>query len=86
MEISCQFLNPVDLGAKQYPDWEFSELNCQATTTGELTHSLISNSTTGAEFYVEKTMSYGEGILVWFATIFLIFLIADRIFKFFWKR
>lgn len=42
---------------------------------------LIENPTTGAEFYIDKTMSYGDLILIVFISIFLVF----SIFKFIWN-
>jgi hypothetical protein len=47
---------------------------------------LIQNTTTGAEFYIEKTFSYGDAVVVFFLTLFLIFGIAIGVFNFFWKK
>jgi len=50
------------------------------------TLELITNETTGAKFYIDKTLNYGEVIIISFITIFAIFLIAKTIFNFFWKK
>lgn len=47
---------------------------------------LISNDETSAEFFVEKSISYGDAILFWFLSIFTIYLIFRSVFNFFWKN
>jgi hypothetical protein len=38
------------------------------------------------EFYVEKTISYGDALIIFFLTLFLIIVIAKGIFNFFWRK
>lgn len=52
----------------------------------DLTASHIQNSETGAEFYLDKTINYGDILIVWFLTIFGIFLIFKSAYNFFWKK
>jgi hypothetical protein len=47
---------------------------------------LISNTSTGAEFYLEKTMDYGQALIIFFFTLFTICLICLVIWRFFWKK
>ena len=79
-EITCGFLVPVDLDPLGGTDYEFSKMTCSSTK------ELITNSDTGAEFYIDKTITYGDALLFWFLTIFSIGLIASIIFKFFWRK
>lgn len=48
--------------------WQYSEMFCQSEEI-----ELIENATTGAEFYIKKSVSYGDFIIITFLTIFLIF-------------
>lgn len=47
---------------------------------------LVSNTSTGAEFYLEKTMSYGQALIIFFFTLFTISFICLVIWRFFWKK
>jgi hypothetical protein len=76
--LDCEFSVPIELGEG---DFEFSQVHCTSTL-----YEQISNATTGAEFYIDKTISYGDAVLFWFFTIFLIAGIVVNLFKIFWKR
>jgi len=79
-EIDCEFNDPIDLnGPGETPDFEYSKMSCQATST-DPTLALIKNTETGSEFYLSKTLNYGDLFLIFFLTIFLVF----GIWKFFW--
>lgn len=87
MTTNCQFGIPVNLGDGGKPDWEFSEINCTSTGNPDgLIYSLIQNSETGAEFYLEKTLNLGDAIIIWFLTIFSFYLIFRIAYNFFWKK
>ncbi len=47
---------------------------------------LISNENTGADFFVDKTLSYGDAVIIWFLTIFSVFMIFKVVYNFFWKK
>lgn len=84
--MNCQFLEPVNLGTEELPDWEFSQIECENATTTE-THELIVNSEyPEREFFIDKTLSYGDILIIWFLTFFSIGLIASIIFNYFWKK
>ena len=55
---------------------------------GELKDSkvLIQNTTTSAEFYLDKSLNYGEAIIIWFLTIFTFYIIFRTAYNFFWKK
>lgn len=75
--MDCTFSTPVDLGAG---DFEYSELDCDI-------FELITNEEFPArKFYIQKTLTYGEAILIFFCTIFAVFLIGRTIFNFLWKK
>lgn len=91
---TCEFYNPYyfDIATKtilpfdteagtQY--WNFGSMRC-STTDSKI--ALIENAETGAEFYVEKTLNYGEAMIIWFLTIFLIAMIFKTAYNFFWKK
>ena len=50
--------------------WQYSEIYCQYENA-EI--ELIENATTGAEFFIKKSVSYGDFLIITFLTIFLIF-------------
>lgn len=76
--LNCEFNNPVNLGTEEVPDFEYSELNCTNTSL-----ELIQNTETGAEFYIQKDINYGEAIIIIFLILFAIFGIVKLIADFF---
>ncbi len=76
-------LVPLDGGVDKDYVWNWSKEDCSTTDN---TSTLIQNTTTGAEFYVKKTLNYGESIIIWFLTIFMIFIIFKSAYNFFWKK
>lgn len=79
--IDCEFWDPINLNTTTTPDFEFSKLNCTST----LIESVL-NSTTGAEFYLSKTIDYGDVVIFWFFTLGFLLAIFTFIFKLFWKK
>lgn len=69
MPLNCELENPVDIsaGTTTPEDFEFSELNCQMEIYDHAT-----SATTGADFYIEKSVGFGEIIIIAFLIIFLI--------------
>lgn len=57
--------------------WQYSEMVCTSTET-----AFIENQTTGAEFHIRKSITYGDFIVILFLTIFLIFGIMKFLFDF----
>lgn len=47
---------------------------------------LITNTESGAEFWVDKTFSYGESIVIIFLTIFLFAVIGKTIYHFIFRK
>jgi len=80
MEIKCQFINPVNLGSENNPDWEFSEIICNATTTEDYTLLIQHPTTTEANFLIEKKFDYGS-ITLNFLLILLIFILIFKLVK-----
>lgn len=78
--MDCEFLNPVNFEGQPPLTGEPFQFKNASCDTGEL-YTLIENTETGAEFYIQKTMSYGDLILIIFISIALIF----GIFKFIWN-
>jgi len=70
--MNCDFTDPIKLGTEKMPDWEYSKMGC-IFTEQEISSELIENSTTGAEFYLDKRVSYGEVLVLTFLMIFLVF-------------
>jgi len=79
--LNCEFSGPINLNTTTTPDFEFSKLICSSTQI-----ELISNATTGAEFYISKTIRYADVILFWFLTLAFLLGIFTFIFKTFWKK
>lgn len=68
--MNCDFSIPVNLGTGEKPDFEYSKMICDNPDVFEL----IGNETTGAEFYLDKSFSYGDWFLMFF--VFVIFLVG----------
>lgn len=66
--MDCQFSTPINLGTEETPDWAYSEMTCEFSEI-----ELIENATTGAEFYISKTIGYGDILIITFLMLFLIF-------------
>jgi nucleoside permease NupC len=76
--MECIFSEPQEIATGT---WAFSKVACD-----DPHYELIQNASTGAEFYIGKTMTYGETIVVVFLTLFSILLICSLIWRFFWKK
>lgn len=70
--MNCQYTDPINLGTPDKPDWEYSKISCEFSEL-ENPVALIENTTTGAEFYISKTIGYGDILVVTFLTLFLVF-------------
>jgi len=90
--MECEFLEPVywynglqlvplDSEVDKKDIWNFSKMICDEGTTLELIQG-----TGGREFFVQKTLTYGEALVIWFITLFAIFIIGKSIFNFLWKK
>jgi hypothetical protein len=77
--------NPIHFVQGQ--NWNYSQVKCSTNIgTASSSKELITNTTTGAEFYIDKTITYGDALMFWFLTIFSVGLIFSIIFKFFWRQ
>lgn len=81
MEEICIFSDPVDLGGAK-EDWEYSKITCDY---GGL-YEHLENQTTTADFYLEKTFSYGDFFLMGFITLFVLVEIVKIIWQNFVKK
>lgn len=75
---NCIFSEPVNLGSDS---WAYSKMNCE---TEDL--ELIQNETTGSKFYLNKSISYGDILLISFVIIYAIILVAKTIAGFVFRR
>jgi hypothetical protein len=83
--MECEFSNPVNYEGNpplESEPFQFKNLTCNE---GNL-FTLIQNPETEAEFYIQKTMSYGDLILIIFLSIFLIFGIFKFLWNFIWSE
>ena len=79
--IICEFNDPQVFDGSppltKQDTWNYSSMICEtsdATTSIKfLKNELIQNASTGAEFFVEKSVSYGDFLMITFLMIFLIF-------------
>ena len=78
--------NPVHY--QQNQNWNFSKITCSSTDNlaSSTIYSYVKNPDTGGEFYIQKTLTYGEAITIWFFTIFSFYLIFKGAYNFFWKK
>lgn len=81
--MACIYSDPVNyLGdpAGEGDFWNFKTLTCDTPQTLEL---LVNDS--GSEFYLNKTISYGDLMLIFFFSIFIIFAIFKMLWNFIWQ-
>ena len=81
-ETHCIYSVPVEIANRH---WQYSEINCTSTEPTS-TIALISNASTGAEFYLNKTINYGEILILVFLFLFAVFGITKIISDFFIPR
>jgi len=72
--IECEFQTPKtweDITPTSSDDfWQYSEIKCESQN---IEIDLIQNATTGAEFFIKKSVSYGDFLIIVFLMIFLVF-------------
>jgi len=74
-----QILRPVDDTLNALGNWNFQKITCSGTSsemassTFAQTIEKIENSTTGSEFYVSKTINYGDLLISFFLLLFVVF-------------
>jgi len=92
--VYCEFENPVwwNKDAESFQPvnsdtkdsiWNFSQKYCQTDEVILLENTLIENVETGAEFFVKKSVSYGDFLIITFLMIFLIWGILKFLINFF---
>ncbi len=78
---NCDFTTPKTFDgsapATSTEFWQYSQAVCTSTQV-----ELIQNAETGAEFYIDKTITYGDFILFSFLMVALIFGIVGFLIKF----
>ena len=85
--IHCEFNSPrtwENLEPTNKLDfWQYSEIYCQSDDVKLLENELIENTTTGAEFFIKKSVSYGDFLIIVFLMIILIWGIMKFLINFF---
>jgi hypothetical protein len=80
--LNCVFSEPVDfqrnIPLTKQDFWNFSKMTCFSSST-----ELIENSENGSEFYLSKTINYGDILVLTFLLLFAIFGIVKLIGDFF---
>lgn len=77
----CEWNNPVNAMGNPPVDnqpFQFKNASCSSDLI-----SYINNPTTNAEYYLNKTFSYGDILVVIFFSIFLVYILLKAIFSFF---
>lgn len=78
---TLQFL-PVDDKVSRTDTWNYTEMFCRSDDVKLFENELIENTTTGAEFMIKKSVSYGDFLVITFLMIFLIFGIMKFLINF----
>lgn len=86
MIYQCEFKDAVNLGTEENPDWNWSGLVCEKATTTEMWELIQHPENPEKEFYVQKSFSYGDLLLIFFLTLVLFFAIAGKITSYFWQK
>lgn len=80
--LNCIFSEPVlytgEPPASTTEFWQFKILDCTSTNL-----ELIENPSTGANFYLDKSINYGDILVLTFLLLFAIFGIIKAISDFF---
>lgn len=80
-EINCEFSMPVDIGTPEFPDFEYSILNCTSTGTSTVQQAGTVQISDGENsFFLNPVVTYSEVIII----CFFIIILAGSIFKFIW--
>jgi hypothetical protein len=85
--INCDFSEPVNLGQfPEKPDWEFSKISCSgeldvSSSSIPLYISKIISPDNSRSFYLNKSLSYGDILILFFIVFFLVFGIIGVIRK-----
>ena len=77
MDIDCLFLEPVEIASSTF---QFSRAVCSTT---DARFELIQNEGTSTEFFLSKTISYADFLIIIFLLLFLIGGVAKFIIKWF---
>jgi len=78
--LNCQFTDPVNLGI-EIEDWEFSKMECDFDTL-----KFIKSDSTDSDFFLSKTINYGDVLVIFFLSIFLIFMIVKTLWNFIFSK
>jgi len=88
-----QSLTLEELNELGQDGWEVSGILINATDNfdvfifkGFQDRVLITSTETGAEFWVDKSFSYGESVVVIFLTIFIFAIVGKIIYNFLFKK
>lgn len=79
MDLNCQFSAPVNYTGNPPAEGEPFAFTGMTCTSDQL--SAITNGTTGANFFINKTLSYGDILIL----IFLILFFGWGVFRFCWN-
>jgi len=75
MDFKCEFQEIENIGTEARPDFEFSELECKdfifPTSTFSILEKIISQDEQ-KEFYLEKSISYGDFLITSFFILLLL--------------
>ena len=69
-EISCEYFDPVYSTTTDI--WNYQKIICFGTSTDQIIEK-IENASTGSEFYVSKTINYGDILISFFLLLFVVF-------------
>jgi len=73
-EIDCELQSPLNWEGETPTSsadfWQYSEIKCESQN---IEIDLIENATTGGEFFIKKSVSYGDFLIIVFLMIFLVF-------------
>jgi len=82
--MECEFSDIVNLETdpEKPAQWSFSKFTCTASTTEA---ELIQNATSGAKFWLDKSINYGEILIIVFLSIFAIAIVCKWVSEFVFK-
>lgn len=84
-QTNCEFLNPVNLGTPEMPDFEYQNQVCSTTKNYFQEYEVQMNGTT-TPFIFSSVWSGPEIVLLVFALLFGIFYLTGSILNFVGKK
>jgi len=83
---NCLITGNCEYSCDEGYEWLEGECSQIPIEFSDLYELVINENYPDRQFYIQKTLTYGEAIIIWFFTIFAIFTIFKTVFNFLWRK